>query len=78
MSRPGTALAVLRRSVGALRQLGALGQGSGDQVSAAVDAVGGWPVDDEFRAATAGLKRAELVAALGGPWRYVRGRLAAR
>ncbi|MFJ4219007.1 glycosyltransferase family 2 protein [Curtobacterium luteum] len=78
MSRPGTALAVLRRAVGALRQLGALGQGSGDQVSAAVDAVGGWPVDDEFRAATAGLKRAELVAALGGPWRYVRGRLAAR
>ncbi len=81
MSRPGTALAVLRRAVGALRQLGALGQGSGggsDQVSAAVDAVGGWPVDDEFRAATAGLKRAELTAALGGPWRYVRGRVAAR
>ncbi len=83
MTRPGTAVAVLRRAVGALRQLGALGQGSGgaggaDQVSAAVDAVGGWPVDDEFRAATAGLKRAELTAALGGPWRYVRGRLAAR
>ncbi|MFS0730887.1 glycosyltransferase [Curtobacterium sp. 1P10AnD] len=83
MSRPGTALAVLRRAVGALRQLGALGQGSGgaggaDQVSAAVDAVGGWPVDDEFRAATAGLQRAELTAALGGPWRYVRGLVAAR
>lgn len=82
MSRPGTAFAVLRRAVGALRQLGALGQGTagdgGDQVSAAVDAIGGWPVDDEFRAAAAGLKRAELTAALGGPWRYVRGRLAAR
>ncbi|MFJ4297362.1 glycosyltransferase family 2 protein [Curtobacterium sp. NPDC089689] len=83
MTRPGTAVAVLRRAVGALRQLGALGQGNGgaggaDQVSAAVDSVGGWPVDDEFRAATAGLKRAELTAALGGPWRYVRGRLAAR
>ncbi|WXF90132.1 glycosyltransferase [Curtobacterium flaccumfaciens pv. flaccumfaciens] len=77
MLRPRTALAVLRRAVGALRQLGALGQGTGadaDQVSAAVDAVGGWPVDDAFREATAGLKRVELVAALGGPWRYVVGR----
>ena len=44
------------------------------EVSAAVDAVGGWPVDDAFREATAGLKRVELVAALGGPWRYVVGR----
>lgn len=79
VSRPRTAVAVARRAVGALRQLGALGQGSGDgQVAAAVDAVGGWPVDDAFREATAGLKRAELVAALGGPWRYVRGRVAAR
>jgi GT2 family glycosyltransferase len=93
MLHPRTAAAVLRRAVGALRQLGALGQGSGggagagggggagggaDQVTAAVDAVGGWLVDDEFRAATAGLKRAELVAALGGPLRYLRGRLAAR
>jgi GT2 family glycosyltransferase len=79
MLRPRTALAVLRRAVGALRQLGALGQGVGagagaDQVSTAVDAVGGWPVDDAFREATAGLKRVELVAALGGPWRYVVGR----
>ncbi|GAA3337473.1 hypothetical protein GCM10017714_04660 [Curtobacterium pusillum] len=74
MTRPSTAVAVLRRAFGALRQLGALGQGAGE-VSAAVDAVGGWPVDDEFRAATAGLKRAELLAALGGPLRYVRGRL---
>jgi len=87
MLRPRTAFAVLRRAVGALRQLGALGQGNGsghggaggaDQVSAAVDVVGGWPVDDAFREATAGLKRAELVAALGGPWRYVVGRLGGR
>ncbi|WP_144765599.1 glycosyltransferase family 2 protein [Curtobacterium sp. 9128] len=77
--RPRTAVAVARRAVGALRQLGALGQGAGaGQVDAAVDTVGGWPVDDEFRAATAGLKRAELLAALGGPWRYLRGRLASR
>jgi GT2 family glycosyltransferase len=84
MLRPRTAFAVLRRAVGALRQLGALGQGTGgdgagaDQVSAAVDAVGGWPVDDAFREATAGLKRVELVAALGGPVRYLRARRAAR
>jgi len=88
MLQPRTALAVLRRAVGALRQLGALGQGSGgagatgaagaDQVSAAVDAVGGWPVDEAFLEATAGLKRVELVAALGGPWRYLRGRRAAQ
>jgi len=77
MLRPRTAFAVFRRAFGALRQLGALGQGVGE-VSAAVDAVGGWPVDEEFRAATAGLKRVELVAALGGPWRYVRGRLRSR
>ena len=75
--RPRTALAVLRRAFGALRQLGALGQGDG-QVAAAVDAIGGWPVDDEFRDATAGLKRVELVAALGGPWRYLLGRLQSR
>ncbi|ROP66575.1 glycosyltransferase family 2 protein [Curtobacterium sp. ZW137] len=79
MTRPRTALAVFRRAAGALRQLGALGQGSGaDQVSAAVSAAATWPVDDEFRAATAGLKRVELVAALGGPWRYVLGRLRSR
>ena len=79
MLRPATALAVFRRATGALKQLGALGQGAGtDQVSAAVDAVGGWPVDEEFRAATAGLKRVELVAALGGPWRYLLGRLRSR
>ncbi|WP_439691904.1 glycosyltransferase family 2 protein [Curtobacterium sp. SP.BCo] len=77
MLRPRTAVAVLRRAVGALQQLGALGQGDG-QVAAAVDALGGWPVDDEFREATAGLKRVELVAALGGPWRYLRSRRAAR
>ena len=78
MTRPRTAVAVLRRAVGALRQLGALGQGNADQVSTAVSAAAGWPVDDEFRAATAGLKRVELVAALGGPWRYVLGRLRSR
>lgn len=85
MLRPSTAFAVLRRAVGALRQLGALGQGAGgagadgaDQVSAAVDAMGGWPVDDAFREATAGLKRVELTAALGGPLRYLRARRAAR
>lgn len=78
MTRPRTALAVLRRAVGALRQLGALGQGGADQVSTAVSATAGWPVDDEFRAATAGLKRVELVAALGGPWRYVLGRWRSR
>jgi GT2 family glycosyltransferase len=77
MLRPRTALAVFRRAFGALKQLGALGQGDG-QVSAAVDALGGWPVDDEFVAATAGLKRVELVAALGGPWRYLRSVRAAR
>ncbi|MEG8035995.1 hypothetical protein QP157_11925 [Sphingomonas sp. LR61] len=46
--------------------------------SATVDASGGWPVDAEFTEATRGLKRAELTAALGGPWRYLAGRLTAR
>ncbi|ROP60492.1 glycosyltransferase family 2 protein [Curtobacterium sp. PhB115] len=74
--RPRTAVAVFRRAVGALRQLGALGQGPGtDQVATPVDGVGAWTADEEFLAATAGLKRVELTAALGGPWRYVLGRL---
>ncbi|MDT0233617.1 glycosyltransferase family 2 protein [Curtobacterium sp. BRB10] len=73
--RPSTAFAVLRRAVGALRRLGALGQGADERP---VDASGGWPVDAEFTEATRGLKRAELTAALGGPWRYVAGRLTAR
>ncbi|OII15099.1 hypothetical protein BIU97_15370 [Curtobacterium sp. MCBA15_009] len=74
--RPRTAVAVLRRAVGALRQLGALGQGTaGAGEPVAVDTVGGWPVDDEFRQATAGLQRVELLAALGGPWRYLVGRV---
>ncbi|MGN7189921.1 glycosyltransferase family 2 protein [Curtobacterium sp. MCBA15_004] len=103
--RPRTAVAVLRRAVGALRQLGALGQGNrgggaggaggsggaggaggsgsaggagADQVTAAVAAIAAWPVDDDFRAAAAGLQRVELVAALGGPWRYLVSRARAR
>ncbi|MBT1610247.1 glycosyltransferase [Curtobacterium poinsettiae] len=73
--RPSTAFAVLRRAAGAVRRLGALGQGVDERP---VDAIGGWPVDAEFTEATRGLKRAELVAALGGPWRYLAGRLTAR
>ncbi|WFR66459.1 glycosyltransferase [Curtobacterium flaccumfaciens] len=73
--RPRTLAAVLRRGVGAVRRLGALGQAVDERP---VDAVGGWPVDADFLEATRGLRRAELTAALGGPWRYVAGRLASR
>ncbi|MGN8050886.1 glycosyltransferase family 2 protein [Curtobacterium sp. 22159] len=72
---PRTLAAVLRRAPGALRRLGGLGQAADERP---VDAVGGWPVDDEFVRATRGLRRVELVAALGGPWRYIVERIAGR
>ncbi|WP_186315159.1 glycosyltransferase family 2 protein [Curtobacterium sp. BH-2-1-1] len=86
---PRTALAVVRRAVPALRRLGSLGQDDGGRsagapgVVAAAGAVGvgssgAWAVDEELRAATVGLRRIELTAVLGGPWRYLVSRRARR